>query len=277
MHEENPEAAYWNETGGARWVENIDRLEAMLAVLNRHLLERAAPRPGERVLDIGCGGGVTSAAFADAVGATGHVEGADISAVILAVARERYAGRDNLEFTTADAGVHDFGAASRDLITSRFGVMFFPRPTQAFANLLSAGRSGGRLVFLCWRPLPENPWMGVPAAAAFSVLPRPEKPDPDAPGPFSLADPEKIERILREAGFRDITLSPVDESLNLGELPAALDFMTKMGPTAEPLKAADPASRDAAIAAMRAALEPHVTATGLIMPAASWLVTAQVP
>jgi len=276
MRDENPEAAYWNETGGERWVENIDRLETMLAVMNRHLLERAAPQIGERVLDIGCGGGVTSAAFADAVGAAGHVDGADISAVILDVARKRYADRDNLEFITADAGAYPFEPASCDLITSRFGVMFFPAPVRAFANLRRAVRPGGRLVLLCWRSLPENPWMGVPAAAAFSVLPRPEKPDPDAPGPFSLADPEKVERILREAGFHDIALSPVDEMLNLGEFSAALDFMTKMGPTAEPLKEAEPELRETAIAAMRAAMEPHVTAQGLIMPAATWLVEARI-
>lgn len=276
MRDENPEAAYWNETGGERWVENIDRLETMLAVMNRHLLERAAPQTGERVLDIGCGGGVTSAAFADAVGGAGHVDGADISAVILEVARKRYAERTNLEFITADAGVYAFEPASCDLITSRFGVMFFPAPVRAFANLRRAARPGGRLVFLCWRSLPENPWMGVPAAAAFSVLPRPEKPDPDAPGPFSLADPEKVERILREAGFHDITLSPVDAMLNLGEFSAALDFMTKMGPTAEPLKEAEPELRETAIAAMRAAMEPHVTAQGLIMPAATWLVEARI-
>mgnify|MGYP003652665027 FL=1 len=276
MREENPEAAYWNETGGERWVENIDRLEAMLAVMNRHLLERAAPQVGERVLDIGCGGGVTSAAFADAVGASGHVDGADISAVILDVARARYADRGNLNFIAADAGVHPFAPGTCDLITSRFGVMFFPEPTTAFANLLRAGRSGGRLVFLCWRSLPENPWMGEPAAAAFSILPRPEKPDPDAPGPFSLADPEKIQRILDAAGFRDITLTPIDEMLNLGEFAEALDFMTKMGPTAEPLKEAPPELRDTAIEAMRAAMAAHETPEGLIMPAATWLVEATI-
>ena len=276
MRDENPEAAYWNEAGGERWVENIDRLESMLQVMNEYLLARAAPRHGERVLDIGCGGGVTSAAFAEAVGEDGHVDGADISAVILDVARRRYADRANLAFTTADAGVHPFEPGTYDLITSRFGVMFFPAPTDAFANLMRAGRSGGRLVFMCWRSLPENPWMGEPVAAAFTVLPRPEKADPDAPGPFSLADPAKVERILRDAGYRDIALSPIDETLNLGELEPALNFMTKMGPAAEPLKEASSAKREAAIAAMRAAMSPRATPNGVLMPAATWLVEATI-
>lgn len=276
MPDENPEAAYWNETGGERWVENIDRLESMLQGMSEHLLERAAPRHRERVLDIGCGGGVTSAAFAAAVGDGGHVDGADISAVILDVARKRYSHCRNLEFITADAGVHAFEPGTYDLITSRFGVMFFPDPTRAFANLHRAGRSGGRLVFMCWRSLPENPWMGEPVAAAFTVLPRPEKADPDAPGPFSLADPGKVERILGNAGFRAIALSPIDENLNLGELAPALDFMTKMGPAAEPFQNASPADRDAAIAAMRAVMTQRVTQDGLIMPAATWLVEATI-
>jgi len=276
MNEENPEKAYWNEEGGARWVANIERVESMLSELSDHLVARAAARPGEHVLDIGCGGGVTSAALADGVGETGNVVGADISEVILEVARDRYRGRSNLTFTTADAGTHPFPEGSFDLITSRFGVMFFPQPEQAFANIRKAGKRGGRIVFMCWRPIAENPWMGAAVAAAFTVLPRPEKPDLDAPGPFSLSQPEKIERILAGAGFDDISISPVDEDANLGALDLALDFLTKMGPAAEPLKEASASDRSAAIAAMRGAMEPYDTDNGVVMGTATWLVEASI-
>lgn len=274
MSGENEQEAFWNEEGGERWVENIERLEAMLTGLSARLLQHAAPKSGERVLDIGCGGGVTSAAIAEATGPEGRVVGADISEVILQVARQRFAHMANLEFATADAGVFPFEAGSYDLITSRFGVMFFPDPDLAFSNINRAGKSGGRMVFACWRGLPENPWMGAPVAAAFSVLTPPEKPEPGAPGPFSLADPERLKQILGGAGFVDVELRAVDELLNLGDLEPALDFMTKMGPAADPLKEAPADVRDEAIAAMRAALEAGKTAEGIVMPGAIWIVEA---
>lgn len=276
MPEENQQEAYWNEEGGECWVENIDRLEAMLSDLSARLIAHAAPTTGEQVLDIGCGGGVTSAALAEATGPTGKVLGADISAVILKVARERYTDVTNLEFATADAGVFPFDAGRYDLIASRFGIMFFPDPEAAFTNIRRAGKSGGRIVFACWRGVEENPWMGAPVAAAFSVLPRPEKPDPEAPGPFSLADPSRVQRILSAAGFSDVEVTAVDERLNLGDIEPALDFLTKVGPAAEPLKEAAPAERAEAIAAMRAALDKGNTPKGVVMPSAIWLVRGRI-
>lgn len=276
MTAETEEERYWNEEGGERWVEHIERLEAMLTPLSARLIAGAAPGIGEHVLDIGCGGGVTSAASASAVGTSGNVVGADISAVILEVARARYADMKNLEFATADAGTFAFESGRFDLITSRFGVMFFPDPSAAFGNLYRAGKPGGRMVFVCWRPLKENPWMGAPVAAAFSVLTPPEKPDPFAPGPFSLADADRVREIMSGAGFHDITLTPIDEPLNLGELDAALDFHAKMGPAAEPLSEAPADKRAEAISAMRAALAANETPDGVVMPSAVWLVEARI-
>lgn len=276
MAAENDQEVFWNTEGGESWVEHIERLEAMLSDLSAHLIKHAAPRAGEQVLDIGCGGGLTTSAIAEAVGSGGSVLGVDISEVILRVARERFAHMGNLGFTTADAGVFPFDAGVYDLITSRFGVMFFPDPEAAFSNICRAGKSGGRMVFICWRGLQENPWMGAPVAAAFSVLAPPEKPDPGAPGPFSLADPDRVRQIMSSAGFIDIKLSAIDEPVNLGALEAALDFMTMMGPAAEPLKEAPAAQRADAIAAMRAALEEKNTSDGVVMPSAVWQVEAAI-
>jgi len=276
MSLENKEAAYWNEEGGERWVDNIERLESMLSILSAHLIQATAAHNGERVLDIGCGGGVTSAALAERVGDQGRVTGVDVSEVILRVARDRFRNRENLEFITSDAGTHAFVQGSFDLITSRFGVMFFPDPQAAFTNIHRAGRAGGRLVFMCWRSIKENPWMGAPIAAAFTVLPAPEKPDPDAPGPFSLADPEKIRRVLSHAGFKNVAITPRDEALDLGGIEPAIEFLTKLGPAADALRAANDDDRAAALAAMRAAMAPYETADGLLMPGAAWIVEATV-
>ncbi|HCU90222.1 MAG TPA: SAM-dependent methyltransferase, partial [Gammaproteobacteria bacterium] len=222
-----------------------------------------------------CGGGITSAALAAAVGPRGEVLGADISETILKVARSRYENIANLKFTTADAEVFSFVPQNYDLITSRFGVMFFASPNAAFRNIHQTAKPSGRMVYICWRTLVENPWMGAPAAAAFTVLPPPEKPEPGTPGPFSLADPKLTTKIMADAGFRDIKFTPVDEPVNLGEIEPVLHFMTTMGPAAEPLKSATDADREAALAAMRVTLEQHNTKDGVIMPSAIWVVEAK--
>ncbi|MDA0823841.1 MAG: methyltransferase domain-containing protein [Proteobacteria bacterium] len=277
MSKNNDQEEFWNADGGKRWVEDIDRLEAMLSGLRDKLIAYVAAKEGESALDVGCGGGITSAAIAAAVGTQGSVLGVDISEVILNVARTRYAKVANLRFATADAAQFPFEANQYDVITSRFGVMFFPEPDAAFSNLLRAAKSGARMVFICWRALAENPWMGAPAAAAFTILTPPEKPAPGTPGPFSLADPERVKQIMSAAGFVDINLSPIDEKLNLGKVDEALSFMTKLGPAAQPLREATDDQRRLAIAAMRAVLESNSTDGVVWMPGAVWLVEAIVP
>ncbi|MEQ8661205.1 MAG: class I SAM-dependent methyltransferase [Gammaproteobacteria bacterium] len=271
------QATFWNEDGGRRWVAHIDQLERMLGGLSSVLLAAVGARPGEHVLDVGCGGGPTSNALARAVGADGRVLGVDISAVILEVARRRSQHIANLAFETADAAAYPFEPASFDVVTSRFGVMFFPDPHAAFRNIRGALRAGGRLCFMCWRGIDENPWMGAPAKAAFSVIPPPEKPAPGTPGPFAFADPARVTDILGGAGFADVSLAPIDQPITLGPVDEALEWLTNMGPAATPLAEAGPAARAAARAAMREVLVAHDSSEGVTLAGATWLVSARVP
>ncbi len=267
------QAQHWNEEGGRRWVENIAHVERMLEPLNAELLALAAPRAGERVLDVGCGGGATSAAFARAVGARGRVLGVDVSAVILEVARRRYADIAQLSFELGDAAT--MALAGFDLVVSRFGVMFFLDPIEAFANLHRAAQPSGRLAFVCWRAIEENPWMGDCAKAAFTVLPQPEPTPPGAPGPFAFADAARLRGILDAAGYAGIDIRPLDLMLDLGTLDDALEQMTCMGPAAPAYAAAEAAAREAAVRALRAVLEPRLDGDRVRMPGAVWLVRAR--
>lgn len=268
------QAEFWNQEGGRRWVENIAHVEHMIAPLTAELLALAAPRAGERVLDVGCGGGLTSAAFAAAVGPEGRVLGLDVSAVILAVAQRRHAGIPNLTFEIGDAATMKL--ADFDLVVSRFGVMFFPDPVAAFTNLRRAVRSGGRLSFVCWRALDENPWMGEPARAAFTVLPRPDPTPPGAPGPFAFADPTRVRAVLGAAGYADVEIKGLDLTLDLGSLDDGLAQMTRMGPAAAGYAAADDATRAAVRDVLRATLESRLDGDRVRMPGAMWLVRAEV-
>jgi len=267
------QAQHWNEEGGRRWVENIVHVERMLEPLNAELLALAAPRAGERVLDVGCGGGSTSAAFAQAVGPSGQVLGVDVSAVILEVARRRFAGVRGLSFEVGDAAT--MALAGFDLIVSRFGLMFFADPVAAFTGLRRAAAAHGRLAFVCWRGIELNPWMGECAKAAFSVLPRPEPTPPGAPGPFAFADATRLRGILEAAGHVGIDIAARDLLLDLGSAADALEQMTRMGPAAPGYAAASVATRAAVDDALRAVLAAHLDGDRVRMPGAVWLVRAQ--
>ena len=268
------QATYWNEQGGEKWVKNIDHIDRMISVFSPHLMSAAGAHPAERVLDVGCGGGTTSAAFAQQVGAEGEVLGVDVSKVILDSARTRQAGITNLRFELGDAASFGFEPGYFDLFASRFGVMFFEEPVAAFQNLRSALKTGGRAAFVCWRTMAENQWMAAPAAAAFEILPRPEPPDPQAPGPCSLADAVRLTGLLESAGFGDLRIEPVDENLNLGPLEHALDFLSRMGPASAALQEACETDAKAAIDAIEKVLSDFVSDDSVRMPGAIWVVRA---
>lgn len=271
---------FWNEEGGRRWVQNIDRVERMIEPLSERLLARAAPTAGERVLDIGCGGGVTSAALAGAVapgaaGVGGRVLGVDVSAVILEVARQRYGHVANLDFALGDAASLPLTPGAFDLLFSRFGVMFFPDPVAAFTHLRAALAPGGRLAFICWRALDLNPWMAECVNAIFTVIPRPEPQPPGAPGPYAFADGARLTRILEDGGFGAIRVEPVDVPLDLGRVEEAVNQMTRMGVAASAFAAAGPAEQQAAEAAVRAVVSRHAAGGTVRMQSATWLVEAR--
>lgn len=277
---------FWNGVGGEKWARAEDRLERGIAGFGAAVLAAAAARPGEVVLDIGCGTGPTTLALARVVTPGGSVTGVDVSVPLLEIARRRAreAALGNVSFVEADAAVHGFPPAAADLLFSRFGVMFFADPARAFANLAAALRPGGRVAFACWRPFKENGWAFLPFMTAVPHLPPIERPAPDAPGPFAFGDPDRVRSVLQAAGFAGIALEKYDlpfplatAGLAAGGLEEALRQVTEFGPLAQPLAQAPEDRREAAIAALRRTLPSHFTEDGLTLPGAVWIVTAHRP
>ena len=271
------EAEFWNNEGGKMWTENAERTHSLLAPLSEVLIQRAAPAAGETVLDIGCGAGETTLEITKKVGATGRVVGVDVSEMILDLAKQLGPVPENLRFDLLDAGTADLGENIYDLCFSRFGVMFFEEPKSAFKNFHRALKSDGRLVALCWRTPPENPWIAQPVAAAEEILlsgPG-EKPDPRAPGPFSFADPDWIHEVLKSAGFKNISLEGVDQKMPLGKMDDAVTYMMRMGPAVAEIASASEAQRAAIDTAIREALSEFDTPDGVMGPCATWVISAQ--
>jgi SAM-dependent methyltransferase len=196
-------------------------------------------------------------------------------------ARERAAaaGIANLQLRAADVQTAALEPGSFDAAFSRFGVMFFADPVAAFRNVWSALRPGGRLAFVCWRPVAENDWVRVPMAAAAPHIAFPPPPPPDAPGPFSFGDAERVRHILAAAGFEAVEVEPAELPMapGGGDLEEAADTFLEVGPVASVLremKAGD-ALRERVRLAVRAAFEPHARNGRVELGSAVWLVQAR--
>lgn len=175
-----------------------------------HVVAALQPRPGERVVDIGSGGGKLTLEVARAVAPGGSVVGADISAgmAALAAGRATEAGAANVRFVVGDMQEASLDGGPFDAAVSQFGVMFFSEPVAAFANIRRHLRPGGRITFACWQPASRNSWFPGPVLAPFAPPPAPLPPGKSPTGPFALADPRRTRRMLAEAGFTAITRTP---------------------------------------------------------------------
>jgi SAM-dependent methyltransferase len=268
---------YWNETGSVAWVELQDMLDTQVEPMGRPVIELLDPKPGERVLDVGCGCGQTVLTLADRVGREGEVLGMDISGPMLEVARRRTKGLPQVRLEQADAQVCAFDAQRYDAVYSRFGVMFFDDPPAAFANLRRALKPGGRLAFLCWRPMAENPIMALPMQVAAKHVALPPPPPPGAPGPFAFADADRVRTILQQAGFADVSLTPQDMPAGGNTVEGALTLALRVGPLGALLRE-NPGTGPVVEADIRAALAAHADADGRVfLDSATWIVTARNP
>lgn len=238
----------------------------------------AAIAAADRVLDVGCGAGVSTLAAGRAA-PEGSALGVELSAALVkrAAERARAARLAHVSFVHDDAGSHPFEPASSDVVISRFGAMYFGHPGPAFANLAAALRPGGRLALVAWRDPARNEWLSAVSGALAGGRDLPER-RPGDPGPFGLADAAAVRELLAGAGFADVALEGADEPVCLGADPDAAYAMVSTQKLARDLlSGADAAARRAAFDALRAVLEAHHTADGVLFGASAWVVSATRP
>jgi SAM-dependent methyltransferase len=265
----------WDGPEGANWSELAEGFERASTEHRNVLLRAAALAPGEDVLDLGCGNGALTLE-AGAVVAPGRVVGMDLSSAMLANGRARAAdaGRSNVSFVHADAQVYAFEPATFDVVVSNAGAMFFDDQNAAFTNLRTALKPVGRIVLLVWQVLANNEWLSElrRALAMGRDLPPPAV---GTPGPFGLADPDHTRELLARTGYSSIRIEDVRPPMRVGnDVESAYAFLSRTGNARGLLDDLGADDRIAALNNLRSVLAEHVTAQGVVLGTASWLVTA---
>jgi len=269
--------AFWNGNGGQTWVARQEHTDITLTPVMDALLAFAAPRTGERVVDIGCGCGAPTLAFARAVGPSGRVVGLDVSGPMLAegVRRASAEGIANVDWRQADPATTALD--EYDLLTSAFGVMFFGDRVAAFTNMRRSAAPNARMALVCWRTLAENPWMEVPMTAVAQHLPPRPKPVPNTPGMFAFADPEHVTGVLAAAGWAPPHFEKLDIDLDIAAgrgLEEAVVQSTQIGAVNSWLRNQPAEVVSAATISLREALAHHADGASVRLPGAMWLISS---
>lgn len=232
------QAEYWSSAAGLKWIEHETALDTAMEGMLALVLAAAEIAENDRVLDIGCGTGASTLAAARST-ANGEVVGVDISEPLLDRARRRSVDADigNVSFLLADAQTHRFPERAFDVLVSRIGMSFFSDTVAALRNLAASMRAGGRMAFVSWGGIEENPWFEIPRVAAESRLGKPPECDPAAPGPTAFQDVDRVAALMKQAGLGAIIARPVEILLTPpGGVVGASKAASRVGPAARVMK-----------------------------------------
>lgn len=266
----------WNGAGGKAWVRAQTLLDTAFQPFADILVETVTTANANSVLDIGCGTGATTLAMAKALGPEADCLGLDISETMISHARKRAAeSGSHAEFLVADAQTYPFEAGRFDMITSRFGVMFFEDPVAAFRNLNRAAQPGTQLLMFSWRDPAENPFMTAAEAGARPLLPGLPEREPNARGQFGFADAARVERILSESGWQDVVSEKLDVECRF-PLSAMDLYVSLMGPVGYAIaQGVDEATRKKVIDVVRATFMEFADGDEIVFTAACWKTAAR--
>ncbi|HEV3309917.1 MAG TPA: class I SAM-dependent methyltransferase [Chloroflexota bacterium] len=270
------QAHAWNGEQGLTWLRFEDQFNRAIRGYGERLVASANIEPAASVLDVGCGSGDV-ARMAARQAHSGSVLGLDLSNLMIgrAIERARAEGLENLRFEVGDAQSSSFAPASFDVVISRFGVMFFADPVAAFDNIRRAGRNGGRLLMMAWKPLEENEWQ-LEMRRALAQGRRLPLPESGVPGPFSFSDPEYVRKVLVTAGWREVMFESIQQPYVAGEgVGAAYTFLSEQSVARSLLSELDEAGKTRALVELRDSISRHQIDAGVIYASAAWLITAR--
>ena len=270
---------FWSGAGGDVWVNKQREMDIMLNPLGDRVIERLDLKSDAKIIDIGCGCGATTLEIAKKI-TQGEILGVDISEPMLDKAAEtaREMSLSNISFEVKDVQVDVMPQNYFDVAFSRFGVMFFEDPFEAFKNIHSSLKEDGLLSFVCWQNASLNPWqsLSIQVIKEFLDLPAPA---PKSPGPFAFVDKTYLEEILIESCFKGLEILDNQEDIIMFSgksiREACEDYLTINPVVTEMLKNSKPELTEEILEALIIKFSNFHQNNGLLFPSATWIVTAK--
>ncbi len=274
---------FWNNVLVPKFVRWKHIIVDGLTLHSAKIFPTLPVKPGDKVVDAGCGFGDTAIELARRVGPTGSVLAVDCCDGFLEYGRRdaKAAGVTNVTFLEADVQTYPFKPV-HDFCFSRFGTQFFENPVAGLRNMRKSLKPGGIMTMIVWRGIKDNPWLGHAKDIVLRFLPPPgENAQTCGPGPFSMADPEVVTKQLEIAGYKDIEFERIDAQVFVGkDVDDAAAFQLAIGPAGEVYREAGRLAEerhDEIAAALKAELTKYVRPNGVMMDSSSWKVTARNP
>ena len=258
----------WEDAAEAwhRWGPTV---ESWLAEATDRMLEGAGVAPGASVLDIAAGSGGQTLAAARRVGRQGRVVATDISPTILTYAAKQAAEAGLTNVETVEADGERLGALASgefDSAICRLGLIYLPDQVGALRGIRDALRPGGRVSAIVYSTPDRNGFFPIPVSVIRRRAGLPA-PGPGLPGPFSLGAPGVLERVLEEAGFRNVGVDAVEAPLLLPSAAECLRFEREsFGALHQMLAAVPEQGRDAVWAEVEQGLQQFETGPGFVGP-----------
>jgi SAM-dependent methyltransferase len=279
-NERNQYVTFWNEILVPKFVRWKHIIVDGLTLHSEAIFPTLRVRPGDKVVDVGCGFGDTAVKLAKMVGPSGSVLAMDCCDGFLEFGRQdtKAAGVSNITFLEEDVQTYPFEPI-HDFCFSRFGTQFFENPVAGLRNMRKSLKPGGIMTMIVWRGIKDNPWLGSAKDVVLRLLPPPgENAQTCGPGPFSMADTGVVTKQLEIAGYKDIQFERIDAQVFVGkDLDDAVDFQLALGPAGEIYREAGKLAEDRheeIAQALKAQLAKHLGPNGVMMDSSSWRVTA---
>ena len=270
---------FWSGKGGDIWVERQEAMDTMLSPLGEVVIKELNLSSKDKVLDIGCGCGSTSINIAEHLSINGSVMGVDISKPMLDRAKlsAKNKSLNNIDFQLKDVQSENLPNEHFSVAFSRFGVMFFENPFEAFSNIYRSLKAGGRLGFVCWQSPKFNPWQSLSIQAIRKYIELPSYPKRN-PGPFAFQERSYIEEIISKANFKYLKILALEKEVEMfkgkGLEHATEDYLSINPVITEMLKKSTEEVKESVKNALISSFEPYYSDNKLTFPSSTWIVTA---
>ena len=247
----------WRQMAGG-WEERREWMAELTGVVNRWVVEQAAPAPGQTFLELACGTGDLGLLVAERLGGEGQVISTDFAPEMVAAAqREAQArGVSGIEHRVLDAERMDLGDDSVDGVVCRWGYMLMADPVAALGETRRVLRDGGPLAFAVWSTADRNPWAALPGMTLVQRGHMPP-PEPGAPGIFSMGEPDRIRELVTGAGFAEPEIEEITFEFRYADFAEVWDTLNRItGVVAQVLRELPPDELDATRTAIEESLAP---------------------